>query len=107
MSSPTFPQEKGEYRIGRNERKMKTLLMLLPFFLVVSAVNAIDTQLYISEPDTIFCQTYSDIQTLERYMLQGDQIAVAKLFDSGICAIVKPSLDLYVEETKGDKVRIR
>lgn len=87
---------------------MKTLFIGILFFLLtISIASAVDTKVYTSEPDTIFCQTYSDIQALERYMQQGDKIAVAKLFDSGICAIVKPSLDLYIEETKGDKVRIR
>ena len=86
---------------------MKSLLIVILFFLVVSPANALDTKVYISEPDTIFCQTYSDIQALERYTKQKDGVALAKLFDSGICAIVKPSLDLYIEEDKGDKVRIR
>jgi hypothetical protein len=87
---------------------MKTLFIGILFFIItIPTAFAVDTTLYTSEPDSIFCQTYSDIQALERYMQQGDKIAVAKLFDTGICAIVKPSLDLYIEETKGDKVRIR
>lgn len=87
---------------------MKKLLILAILFTVAAtSAYAIDTKVYISEPDSIFCEDYSDLQALLGYMQQGDKLATAKLFESGACAVVKPSLDLHIEETKGSAVRIR
>ncbi len=60
-----------------------------------------------SEPDAVFCMTFSDINNLKTYMKQGDKIATAKLFDKGDCAIVEPQLHIYIMEERGDVVRVR
>ena len=86
---------------------MKMLLTALSIFALPVLVNAADTHKYTSEPGSIFCETLSDMETVIRYTEQGDKLALAKLFDSGNCAIVKPSLDLYIEEAKGPMAKIR
>lgn len=86
---------------------MKVLLSVLCVFLFAGMANAADTHKYMSEPDSFFCQTLSDLEAVIRYTQQGDKVALAKLFDSDRCAIVKPSLDLYIEQENGAMVKIR
>ena len=86
---------------------IKSLLFVLLLMLAVTEVEAVDKKQYVSEPDTVFCMNLSAINNLKMYMAQGDKNATAKLFGTGDCAIVKPSLNVFIVQETGDIVRIR
>jgi hypothetical protein len=61
----------------------------------------------ISDPDTAFCERFSDVKRLISGLNNHDKATVGSLFDSGACAVVKPSLQLKVLQTKGDFLRVK
>jgi hypothetical protein len=75
--------------------------------LSVTQLAAVDKKQYVSEPEAIFCIDLQAINNLKTFMAQKDKNATAKLFDKGDCLIVKPSLNVFIVQEKGDLVRVR
>jgi hypothetical protein len=75
--------------------------------LSVTQLAAVDKKRYVSEPEAIFCIDLRAINNLKTFMAQKDKNATAKLFDKEDCLIVKPSLNVFIVQEKGDFVRVR
>lgn len=86
---------------------MRVIIVVFLLGLIGTNAEAVDKNRYVSEPDCIFCMNLSAIKKLKSFTAQGDKIATAKLFESGDCAIVKPRLNVFIVQEKGDIVRVR
>ena len=75
--------------------------------LLVPKTEAVDKHKYLSEPNAVFCMSFSDITKLKTFTAQGDKYTTAKLFERGDCAIVKPPLAVFIVQDKGKLVRVR
>lgn len=82
-------------------------LLLLMLISVCSKAEAVDKNRYTSNPETVFCMDLSSIRKLQAFKDQRDKVATVRLFDNGDCAIVKPSLNLFIMQEKGNLVRVR
>lgn len=86
---------------------MIRIIIIFLLGLIGTKAEAVDKNRYVSEPECIFCVNLSDINKLKQFMAQKDKVATAKLFDDGDCAIVKPRLNVFIVQEKGDVVRVR
>jgi hypothetical protein len=84
---------------------MHLRILIAIFAMLVATTTVASAEM--SDPDTAFCERYSDVKRLISALNNHDKATVGSLFDSGACAVVKPSLQLKVLQAKGDFLKVK
>lgn len=72
-----------------------------------SPAYAVDTRIYVSDPDLYMCARLSDAQKFQSVMEQGDAAAAGRLIQNDACSVIKPPMKFYITETHGNVVGVR
>jgi hypothetical protein len=89
------------------------MLFFVVSLMMASAARAVDTRVYKSDPGTVFCITWPDLDEVIQDLDKDGKTTVPKALARGDCAIVKQSLEVYIEEEKlspsgwGTMVKVR